>query len=72
MVGDLEGSAIDPGSPTSGHTESGGQHQVWLEDLGLDAMRWRLDDFGRAGRARAAHCASAKGDESPLGATVFQ
>jgi hypothetical protein len=36
-----------------GHAERGGQHQVWLEDLGLDAMRWRLDDFGRRGeRAR--------------------
>jgi hypothetical protein len=34
-----------------GHTEHGGQHQVWLEDLGTDAMRWRLDDYGRAARA---------------------
>jgi hypothetical protein len=31
---------------------SGGQHQVWLEDLGSDAIRWRLDDYGKAGRAR--------------------
>jgi hypothetical protein len=25
---------------------------VWLEDLGSDAIRWRLDDHGKAGRAR--------------------
>src|SRR5512132_44734 len=35
-----------------GHAERGGQHQVWLEDLGSDAIRWRLDDYGKAGRAR--------------------
>jgi hypothetical protein len=34
-----------------GHTEYGGQHQLWLEDLGSNAMRWRLDDYGRAARA---------------------
>ena len=34
-----------------GHAEHGGQHHLWLEDLGSDAIRWRLDDFGRAARA---------------------
>jgi hypothetical protein len=81
MVGDLEGAATEPESPTGwnypprealayerglfddlppglwtprwfGHAERGGQHQVWLEDLGSDAIRWRLDDYGKAGRAR--------------------
>ena len=81
IVGDLEGAATEPESPTGwnypprealayerglfddlppgleaprwfGHAERGGQHQVWLEDLGSDAIRWRLDDYGKAGRAR--------------------
>src|SRR4029453_2589783 len=30
-----------------GHTEPDGQHHLWLEDLGSDAMRWRLEDHGR-------------------------
>jgi hypothetical protein len=30
-----------------GHMEHGSQHQLWLEDLGTDAIRWRLDDYGR-------------------------
>lgn len=34
-----------------GHTEPDGQHHLWLEDLGSDAMRWRLEDYGRAARA---------------------
>jgi hypothetical protein len=34
-----------------GHTEHGSQHQLWLEDLGTDAMRWRLDDYRKAARA---------------------
>jgi hypothetical protein len=34
-----------------GHTEHGGQHHLWLEDLGSDAMRWRLEDYGKAARA---------------------
>src|SRR5215207_9371895 len=34
-----------------GHTEPDGQHHLWLEDLGSDAMRWRLGDYGRAARA---------------------
>jgi hypothetical protein len=29
-----------------GHAEHGGQHYLWLEDLGSDAIRWRLDDYG--------------------------
>jgi hypothetical protein len=34
-----------------GHAEHGGQHFLWLEDLGSDAIRWRLDDYGKAARA---------------------
>jgi hypothetical protein len=34
-----------------GHAERGGQHHLLLEDLGSDAMRWRLDDYGQAARA---------------------
>jgi hypothetical protein len=34
-----------------GRAEHGGQHHLWLEDLGSDAIRWRLDDYGRAARA---------------------
>ena len=34
-----------------GHTKHGGQHHLWLEDLGSDAIRWRLDDYERAARA---------------------
>jgi hypothetical protein len=34
-----------------GHTEPDGQHHLWLEDLGSDTMRWRLEDYGRAARA---------------------
>jgi hypothetical protein len=34
-----------------GHTEHGSQHQLWLEDLGSDAIRWRLDDYGKAARS---------------------
>jgi hypothetical protein len=34
-----------------GRAEHGGQHHLWLEDLGSDAMCWRLDDYGRAARA---------------------
>jgi hypothetical protein len=34
-----------------GHAEHGGQHQLWLEDLGMDAMRWRLSDYEKAARA---------------------
>jgi hypothetical protein len=67
-VGDLEGAATEPESPTGwnyglfddlppgleaprwfGHAERGGQHQVWLDDLGSGAIRWRLDDYGKAG-----------------------
>jgi hypothetical protein len=31
-----------------GHAEHGGQHDLWLEDLGSDAMRWQLDEYGKA------------------------
>jgi hypothetical protein len=34
-----------------GHTEQDGQHHLWLEDLGSDVMRWRLEDYGTAARA---------------------
>jgi hypothetical protein len=34
-----------------GQSEHGGQHFLWLEDLGSDAIRWRLDDYGKAARA---------------------
>jgi hypothetical protein len=34
-----------------GHAKHGGQHNLWLEDLGSDAIRWRLDDYGEAARA---------------------
>jgi hypothetical protein len=34
-----------------GHTEHGGRHHLWLEDLGSDAIGWRLDDYGKAARA---------------------
>jgi hypothetical protein len=34
-----------------GHMEPDGQHHLWLEDLGSDAMRWRLEDYGTAARA---------------------
>jgi hypothetical protein len=34
-----------------GHTEHGSQHQLWLEDLGTDAIRWRLDDYGKAAQS---------------------
>jgi hypothetical protein len=96
MVGDLEGAATEPESPTGwnypprealayqrglfddlppgleaprwfGHAEPGGQHQAWLEDLGSDAIRWRLDDYGKAGRARGSLRIRANGDESVRG-----
>ena len=34
-----------------GRAEQGGQHNLWLEDLGSDAIRWRLDDYGMAARS---------------------
>jgi hypothetical protein len=34
-----------------GQSEHGVQHFLWLEDLGSDAIRWRLDDYGKAARA---------------------
>jgi hypothetical protein len=34
-----------------GHAEHGSQHQLWLEDLVTDAIRWRLDDYGKAARS---------------------
>ena len=34
-----------------GHTEHGSQHQLWLEDLGTDAVRWRLDDYRKAAQS---------------------
>ena len=40
------------GAPRSfGHAEHGGQHYLWLEDLGSDAIRRRLDDYGIVARA---------------------
>jgi hypothetical protein len=31
--------------------EHGSQHRLWLEDLGTDAIRLRLDDYGKAARS---------------------
>ena len=48
----LEDLPPGPGAPRCfGHAEHGGQHYVWLEDLGSDVIRWRLDDYGIAARA---------------------
>jgi hypothetical protein len=44
--------AAGSGAPLCfGHAEHGGRHDLWLEDLGSDAIRWRLDDYGEAARA---------------------
>ncbi len=34
-----------------GHSEHEGQRFLWLEDLGADGMRWRLEDYGKAAQA---------------------
>jgi hypothetical protein len=48
----LEGLPPALGAPGCfGHAEHGGHHQLWLEDLGSDAIHWRLDDYAKAARA---------------------
>ena len=33
-----------------GHTQQGGHHHLWLEDLGADDVPWSLRDYGYAAR----------------------